>query len=155
MPEESAVLDANVLIHSRGQFPYSKIVVPLSVKTEVKSELSRMKMEKLDIETRNPSKEFLEKVRQKSREINSPTSEQDEGALALAIQENILLVTDDKALQNLALHLEVEFDSFNTDKVSEKREWKKVCENCGKEVSGAKCPRCGSTRMKRKRDLHS
>lgn len=145
------VVDANVLIHSRAQFPFEKAVVPPGVHQEIKSGMSKLKMEKLELEVVEPSENSLEKVREKSGEIFSPTSEEDEQALALAMDKSIVLVTDDKALQNLALHLGVDFDSFNTDKVTEKREWRKVCENCGSKVSTLPCPRCGSRSLRRKR----
>lgn len=151
MPGGKAVLDANVLIHSRGQYPYEKVLIPPSVHQEIKSEISQLKMEKLDLNVERPSKEFLEEIREKSREIFSPTSDQDEEALALALEKEVPLVTDDKALQNLALYLGADFETFNTERISEKREWEKRCENCGAEVSGDECSRCGSTSLRRAR----
>jgi UPF0271 protein len=151
MPGGNAVLDANVLIHSRGQFPYEKVLIPPSVNQEIKSEISQLKMEKLDLNVERPSEEFLEEIWEKSQEIFSPTSEQDEEALALALEKEVPLVTDDKALQNLALHLGADFETFNSERISEKRAWEKVCGNCGKEVSGDGCSRCGSTSLRRAR----
>jgi len=148
---EKAVVDANVLIHSRGQFPFKTVLMPPSVHQEVKSDMSQMKMQKLDIITMEPSGESVKKVGEKSDELCSPTSDQDEEALALAIDKQVMLVTDDKALQNLALHLEHDFDSFNTEKVSEKRRWKSLCDNCGEELSSPPCPRCGNRSLRRKR----
>jgi UPF0271 protein len=151
-PQERVVVDANVVIHSRAQFPFETVVVPSSVRGEILSEMSKLKMEKLDVKVVEPSDSVLEKVESKSVEINSPTSDQDEEALALSLDKNLVLVTDDKALQNLALHLDADFNSFNTEKVSEKREWVQVCDNCGAEVSSLPCSRCGSQKGLRKRD---
>ncbi|MFB6099993.1 MAG: NOB1 family endonuclease [Candidatus Nanohalobium sp.] len=152
---EKAVVDANVLIHSRGQIPFRKVFLPPSVEEELKSEMTGLKIQKLDVQLFQPAEESLEKVREKSDEINSPTSRQDEEALALALEKEVPLVTDDKALQNLALHLDARVQGFNTEKVSEKRSWRKVCGNCGKEVSSLPCPRCGSRELDRKRDQRS
>jgi UPF0271 protein len=152
---EKAVVDANVLIHSRAQFPFKEALIPPSVEKEIKSQMAEFKAQKLELEVFQPSEESLEKVREKSGEINSPTSEQDEEALALAIDRDLPLMTDDKALQNLALHLEANFQGFNTEEVSEKRKWKMVCENCGTRVSSSPCPRCGSRSLRRKRDQRS
>jgi UPF0271 protein len=149
---EEAVVDANVLIHGRGQVPVETVYMPPSVEKEIRSEISSLKMQKFNLETFRPSEDSLEKVGEKSGEIYSPTSGQDEEALALALDRNVPLVTDDKALQNLALHLDAEFEPFNTEKVSEKRAWKKVCSNCGNEVSSLPCPRCGSRESDRKQD---
>ncbi|WP_153550466.1 hypothetical protein [Candidatus Nanohalobium constans] len=147
---KKAVVDANVLIHSRGQFSFNSALIPPSVEHEVKSNMAQMKMQKLDLTVMDPSDSSLDSVRDKSDEINSPTSEQDEEALALAIDNQVPLITDDKALQNLALHLGAEFDSFNTEKVDEKRKWKSVCGNCGAEISTPPCPRCGHRSLHRK-----
>jgi len=149
---EKVVVDANVLIHSRAQFPFQKALIPPSVQKEIRSEMSQLKMQKLDIQVIEPSKDSIEKVKNKSNEINSPTSDQDEEALALAIDRQIPLFTDDKALQNLALHLEERFESFNTEKISDTRSWKRVCSNCGRRVSSLPCSVCGSDLARRKRD---
>jgi rRNA maturation endonuclease Nob1 len=152
---EKAVVDANVLIHSRAQFPFKEALIPPSVEKEIKSQMAEFKAQKLELEVFQPSETVLEKVVEKSGKINSPTSEQDEEALALALERDIPLVTDDKALQNLSLHLDADFQGFNTEEVSEKRRWKTVCENCGKEVSSPPCPRCGDRSLRRKRDQRS
>ena len=152
---EKAVVDVNVLIHSRAQFPFNEAMVPPSVEKEIKSQMAELKAQKIKLEVFQPSKESLKNVREVSKSINSPTSEQDEEALALAMDKDLTLVTDDKALQNLALHLNIDFQGFNTEEVSEKRKWKKVCENCGEEVSNLPCSRCGGSSLLRKRDQRS
>ena len=146
------VVDANVLIHSRAQFPFEQALIPPSIQKEIRSDISNFKMQKLDVQVIRPSEGSLKKVKDKSSEINSPTSNQDEEALALAMDREITLVTDDKALQNLALHFDHSFQGFNTDEVVEKRKWKLVCGNCGAEVSNLPCSVCGSSSGRRKRD---
>jgi len=152
---KAAVLDANVIIHSRGQIPVKKVYITEKVFEEIESTSGRMVLEKLEYSMANPSEESLDRVRDKSSEINSPTSSEDESALALAIDKDLSLLTDDKALQNLALHLEADVEGFNTNEVSEKRRWRKVCDNCGNEVADARCSSCGSRSVIRKRDQHS
>ncbi|MFB6158039.1 MAG: NOB1 family endonuclease [Candidatus Nanohalobium sp.] len=153
--EEAVVVDANVIIHSRAQYPFRKAVIPPSVRAEIKSEIAKMKGLKLNLEVMQPSDESRKRVRKKAEEINSPTSEEDGDALALAIDRGLTLVTDDRALQNLALHMGVDFQGFNTEKVETKRRWRQVCSNCGTDVSTPPCPRCGSREMDRKRDQRS
>lgn len=150
--EDTVVVDANVVIHSRAQFPFEKALIPVSILDEVESEIAGFKLEKLDFEVFQTSDSVVERVRNKSTSINSPTSDEDEEALALAIEKDLVLVTDDKALQNLALHLDHGFEGFNTEGVSEKVEWSMVCENCGENVSSFPCPRCGEHSGLRKRD---
>lgn len=147
---EEAVVDANVFLHGRGDFPFEKALTVQEVVDEVESFKGRNVLENLDYEVRGFSEKSLERVVEKSDEINSPTSEADEKLVALALDQDKILVTDDIALQNLALHLEVEFKAFVEDELDEKQRWEKLCGNCGKEVSTPPCPRCGSRQVRRK-----
>lgn len=146
-----AVVDTNILIHSRGQFSVSNICIPPSIQSELRSDKSKLNHAALSIEVVEPDDRKTNQVKEASSDINSPTSDEDEAALALALDLNVPLITDDKALQNLALKLEAEFYSFNTEKVSEVRSWKLVCDNCGRDVSNSHCSYCGSDSFERKR----
>lgn len=148
---EKAVLDANIIFHSRGQIPVETVYLTESVFDEIESKSGKMVLEKLDLNIMQPSDEAKEQVMDKSDQINSPTSPEDEYSLALALDKGLTLITDDKALQNLALHLDTEFKGFNTEEVSEKRRWKKVCSNCGSNISSLPCSSCGSSSVSRKR----
>lgn len=149
------VVDANVLIHGRANYRFSEAFTVPEVLEELKSSESRLKADSIHIDVEEPSQEALKTVREKSREILSETSDTDEKLLALAITLDTTLVTDDQALQNLALGLDVEFEGFLADEIDEFRTWKIVCENCGTEVSSSPCPRCGSTQTRRKLDSRS
>lgn len=139
------VADANVFIHGRGQYPFEEAFTVPGVMEELKSQAAKTSFDTEDIEIREPGEETLEAVKQKSREISSPTSDTDEQLLALAMEMDATLLTDDKALQNLALHLGVKFESFLADRIDGRREWRRVCENCGAESGGGECDRCGSS----------
>lgn len=140
-----AVVDANVLIHGTGSFPFDKAFLVQEVVDELESDGSRNVLGNLDYEVKEPGEEAVEKVEEKSEEINSPTSEADERLLALAVYLEKELVTDDKPLQNLALHLEHEFSGFLDPETDEKFRWEKRCDNCGEEVSSGPCPKCGGS----------
>ncbi len=145
------VADTNVFIHGRKR-PFSSALTVPEVLEELKSSEARLSFDLSDIEVAEPSDDAVDTVKAKSNEIDSPTSDVDEKLLALALEKGEELFTDDKALQNLALHLGIEFNSFLSDGVEEKVKWRTVCENCGEEVEGDRCPRCGSTLLRRKRD---
>ena len=124
------VVDANVLIHGRG-LNQDLVTVP-EVMNEMKSRESKQGLASFKVETRTCSDESLERVKDKSGEINSQTSEADEKFLALALDLDEPLMTDDKGLQNLALHLGVKVDGFMDPVTDKKLSWKIVCSNCGK-----------------------
>ncbi len=141
------VADANVFIHGRGQYPFESAVTTPSVAEELRSQKARLNFDIEDVVVEEPGEEARDEVLEKARDINSPTSDADEELLALAMERGARLVTDDKALQNLASHMGVEFESFLSDEIVAERQWKRVCENCGAEVEGEECGRCGSSRF--------
>ncbi len=149
---DTAVVDANVFIHGRGSYPFSKAITIQEVVDELQSSHGKNMLRNADYEVRIPSSQEVEIVGTKSQELNSPTSEADEKLLALAMQLDKVVLTDDIALQNLALHLDIDFQGFLEDDLEEKVRWKKICKNCGNEVSQNRCSSCGSTRLRRKQE---
>lgn len=145
-----AVIDTNVLIHGRGNLDYDGIYVVEGVIEEAKSTSGKNVLRNLEYEVFRPSQGSVSEVEEKSEELNSPTSETDERLVALAMDKDATLVTDDKAMQNLCLHLGIDFDGFNDPGLEDGFEWKKLCANCGRELSSPPCPRCGSRRLRRK-----
>ena len=148
-------VDANVFLHGRANYDFQSAVTVPEVVEEVKSERGKTVLQKVDYSVRGPGEEALNEVEEKSMEINSPTSEADEKLLALALERDEELVTDDKPLQNLALHLGIDFSGYMDEATSEMFQWEEVCENCGADFSGKSCSRCGSTLVRRKRVHHS
>lgn len=145
------VVDANVFIHGRGNYRFQKAYTVQQVFDEIKSFKGRNSLRNIDCEVRSPSEDSISKVRKKSEDINSPTSDADEELLALAMDLDKSIVTDDKPLQNLALHLGLEFEGFLDSPTDERYRWDKICKNCGKDVSGSKCGKCGSNRFRTRR----
>jgi len=144
------VIDSNVVIHGRNRQEFSRVFTVPEVFEEMKSSEARKRMDNLDIEVEETGKESIEKVQKKSREINSPTSDTDEKLVALADTLGRTLISDDKAVQNLALHLGIDFRGYMENRIDEKREWKLVCANCKNEASSRPCPVCGHRELDRK-----
>lgn len=146
------VIDANVLMHGRRNYDFRKAYTVPEVMDELESDESKLKADTLDLDVRQPSEDSMEDVEEKADEIFAKVSEADKSLVALALDLDEKLITDDKDLQNLASHLDVDFEAFMGDEIEEKLEWKKVCSNCGEEVSSPPCPRCGSDQVRRKLD---
>jgi len=151
----TAVIDANIFMRGKASLDFDDLLTSPSVIEELESSSSRLKLSVTDVDVVEPSAESIEKVGEKSEEINSPTSKADEELLALALDRGAVLVTDDMALQNLASIIDVEFESYIGEKIDSEFRWRVVCDNCGNERLGEKCGRCGSTRKQRKRDQYS
>ena len=140
-------VDANIFIHGRKP-RFSEMVTVPEVVEELKSESGERGFNATQIAVKEPTNRSLEIVKELSEQINSPTSEADEKLLALARDQGAVLVSDDKALQNMALHLDIEFEGFMEDKIEEKRSWKLVCPSCGRETS-KRCSSCGKEPISR------
>jgi len=144
------VIDANVLMHGRRNYNFDKAMTVPEVIGELETEGSKLKAETLDLQVRKPSQQSMEKVEEKVEEIFAKVSEADKALVALALGQEKTLITDDKDLQNLASHLNVEFEAYMGDKIEKQLTWKKTCSNCGREVSEPPCSHCGSTQTRRR-----
>ena len=76
---------------------------------------------------------------------NSTISKQDISIVALALENNIELITDDFAVTNVAKQLKIKTSSLMTKGISIVGKWISYCSICGKEFSKQKeCSICGS-----------
>jgi len=135
-------IDANIIIHGRGL--NGEFVTVPEVMDELKSEKASSSVHGFQIETFSPSTEAVEEVGEKAEEINSKASKVDQKLLALAMEKNIELMTDDKELQNLGIHLNVDVNGFLDPVTDKKMTWKIVCPNCGEKSCG-----CGVTPVRK------
>ena len=145
-----AALDANVFIHGRGNFGFDHIYTVEEVVEEVESDSGRNVLENIEYSVKDVSIDIVEQVREKSDEINSPTSRADENLVAMALENDYTVVSDDRAVQNLCLHLDVDFQAFLDDSIDHKVRWHKECDVCGGDFSGGSCSRCGSNSLRLK-----
>ncbi|MFB6203012.1 MAG: NOB1 family endonuclease [Candidatus Nanohaloarchaea archaeon] len=144
------VIDTNVILHGRANYSFDRALTVPGVMEELESSGGKLRADQIDLDVITPSDRSLEKIREKADEIEADVSETDMEVLALAMDRGGKLLTDDLELQNLALHLGIDFDGHLEDRIEEKREWKTVCGNCGKDISETPCPRCGSDDLHRK-----
>lgn len=121
------VVDANVLIHGTG-LSGQYVTVP-QVREEVKSRKGEQGWISVKPEVKRPSN--VEEASRKAEEINADVSRVDVALAALAVDLGVPLLTDDRELQNLVMHLGGEVEGFLDDAVKEKRRWEMVCEACG------------------------
>ena len=145
-----AIVDSNVIIHGSKIRNLGEIYTVPGVQKEMRSQDASISIQNSGINLMRAPEQEVSKVGQVSDRINSPTSEVDEKLVALALSTNTKVISDDKGVQNLALHLEIEFEGFMEEAITEEREWKKVCARCGRERSKPICCRCGSESFERK-----
>jgi UPF0271 protein len=96
----------------------------------------------------SPSREGIDRVMEASlvsgdSERLSPT---DVGLLALALDEDAVLITDDYSMQNLAEILGIEYRGVMFPKITKRVSWRYRCEGCGRryEEHSEVCDVCGA-----------
>lgn len=104
------------------------------------------------LKIRDPSVAQIQKIKkkaEKSGDVNE-LSEADFSVLALCVELEGDLVTDDFALSNLAKLLGVKINPIMTQGIKQIRRWVLYCPGCQQEfVKGTSCQNCGTT-LKRK-----
>lgn len=143
------VIDANVLIRGGTNLPDGRYITCPKVYEELKSVKASSSFEAYDLSVESPDKEFFDEVLELVERINAETSEADIELVALGLEMDGVVLSDDMGVQNLCLHLDIDFDSFLGETVDEKRVWKYLCESCGREVDGDKCGFCGGNVMRK------
>jgi len=99
------------------------------------------------LQIRDPSEEYISVVRNTADKTgdSATISKQDITIIALALENNIELITDDFAVTNVAKQLKIQTSSLMTQGINTIGKWISYCSMCGKEFLKEKeCPICGS-----------
>ena len=125
---------------------------PLNLE-EVRDELSKrslsLYLEKLRVVEPSPS--FVKLVKERAGELGENLSEADVAVLALALQVEGTLLSDDYGVLNVASELGIPWKTVRTKGIGVRVKWTWYCPNCGKVYDRylKECPICGS-KLKRR-----
>jgi len=137
---------------------YTTSKVIEEVKDQHSSLLLQFALNSSKLEIIEPQGRYLKKVEEEAKRIGEivALSSTDMSVIALALElkykgYNVIVVTDDYAVQNTVLHLGIEFLSMKTIGIKKTMRYQVYCPICGwKGVTSLKiCPRCESA-LKRK-----
>jgi len=126
--------------------------------SEIESELNNRQskqyftnMKEIGLKIREPKVDSIENIRKNSEETGDlgVLSSIDLKILALAYEMRGTIVSDDFAIQNVALHMGVEFTSCSGNEIKELRKWKYRCSACRAEALEKvdSCSVCGSEKI--------
>jgi len=109
-----------------------------------------------------PKNEYIEKVRkiaERTGDIHR-LSETDIEVIALALEHNGIVVTNDLSIQNVCEELNIRYMSYLSKDIEKVFEWEIVCKSCGRVLDKKydKCPFCGGNvgfRIKKSRDINN
>jgi len=130
------------------------ITVP-SVEEELRDERSRTIMELMKVRIEPPLKSYISEVILKAgvTKDNEELSKTDIDILAKALEysrkELTVLITDDYAVQNTAIHLGIKVMPAGQKKIRDVLQWEKFCIGCKRRFpQGEDCPVCGTSLKK-------
>ncbi|MEC7710997.1 MAG: nucleotide-binding protein [Thermoproteota archaeon] len=99
------------------------------------------------LQIRDPSNNAINTVKDTADKTgdSQTISKQDISIIALALENNMELITDDFAVTNIAKQLQITTSSLMTQGITTVGKWINYCSICGKEFSKEKeCPICGN-----------
>lgn len=146
------VLDASAILHSNLDFSGGGYLMPGSILNEIHDETARIAVNSAiiagKIRIKNPQKSFVRGVMEKAEETGDleNLSDEDIDVIALAIENNSSIITDDYSIQNVAKELGLKFEAIAQRGIKKRILWRKVCEGCGREypMNLKICDVCGS-----------
>ncbi len=144
------VLDTSAILS--GMDFGGEVYLPSSVLREVRKRGTDVRTESLlEAKARvlEPGDEEMERVRGASRKTGDEKrlSQTDRDVLALALQLDAVLITDDYSIQNVASRLSIEYRPAVLPGIRREVGWSYRCSGCGRYWAQPvdQCPVCGST----------
>jgi len=145
------ILDTSAVINGFKIEREDEIIIPLTVSEELKSGESRNRMEvllALGATTETPGAESMKETREKAEKLGEITrlSETDITVIALGLERNGCVVSDDYSIENLCSYMGLDFLPAHTKGIRNVFRYAYRCTGCGRyhrEYHDA-CPVCGS-----------
>lgn len=138
------VIDANVFIHgSSRELPFDDPATVPAVTAELESSDARVRYDVESVPVYAPPEDAVAEVRDAADDLEEDLSDADVQVLALALDRSATVVSDDYGVQNTAAALDIDYEGFTQEEITEEVEWRRVCEDCGREVDADRCPTCG------------
>ncbi len=154
--EKLYILDSTVFLEAHAPFLENKACVTVfEVAEEMKSGKASIefdKMQRFGLAILEPETRHKKSAEEAAKHTNDKLSKTDKMVVALALHfrekgKNIVVVSDDYAVQNLCKHLKIETLSLSKKGIRHKFTWHKKCMGCKKivETTEDSCPICGSS----------
>ncbi len=141
------ILDTSAIISGKN-LPYDvEYYIPESVLNEIKFR-DNLSFFLENLKVHNPGKESIEKAIEfasKTGDIHK-LSKTDLDIIALAIEINGIVITDDYAIQNVLKYIGLNYSGLSQREISKIFQWKYRCTGCMRyyEKYYESCPVCGS-----------
>jgi len=153
------VLDTSAILRSNLDFSDGCYVITDNVIHEIKDEIIKSVIDSGirngRIEIKTPDDDFLKRVKEEAEKTGdlNRLSDTDIELIAIALENDYTIVTDDYSIQNMCKCLKIDYEKNIHDGIKRKLKWSMICEGCGREydykTNISKCEICGSYLRKR------
>ena len=130
---------------------YDEMVTIPEVISEILDENSKLYLSVKNLRVESASNESIREAMDIAKETGDihKLSDTDIKLIAKALDElkrgnDVVIVTDDYAIQNVAKRIGIKFEGVIQKKISKEYKWVKVCSGCGRKIKSDICPICGS-----------
>ena len=96
------------------------------------------------VRVRRPGGQSSARVAEALGRTGDEVSGADASVLALALETDSRILTDDYAVSNAAEELGIASAPLMTSGPRRRRAWRRACPSCGRRARGKECPDCGS-----------
>jgi len=149
------VIDSSAIFQRKAV--YRNMVTVPEVVSEILDEDSALYFSVKNLKVEEASQESIEEVKNAAMKTGDiyKLSDTDIKVLAKAVDEmrkgkSVVIVTDDYAIQNVAMKLGIKFEGILHGQISKEFKWVKVCRGCGRKIDNDVCPVCGSEAVVRR-----
>lgn len=149
------VVDSSAIFQRKAV--YEEMVTVPEVVSEIIDEASALYFSVKNLRVEEASEESEKEVVTTAKITGDihKLSNTDIKVLAKALDEkkrgkDVILVTDDYAIQNVAMKLGIKFENIVQNGISKEFKWIKVCRGCGRRIDSDICPVCGSEAVLRR-----
>ena len=131
--------------------PDGKLITIPQIELEIQNKQSLqyfLNIKEIGLEIREPSRKNLEIIKLNAEKTGDldVLSDIDQKILAIAYETKSTIVSDDFAIQNVALYMNIEYISCSGKTIKELRKWKYKCSACNfiSNNKNSECITCGS-----------
>jgi endoribonuclease Nob1 len=145
-------LDTRAIIYLNDFRMFEEIFTVIEVIDEVKDRISSLKLSGVKANVIEPGKSAVDEIKKIAKTTGDleKLSKTDIKILALAKELDLIVVSDDYNVQNVAQKMGMGYLSLFNEKITKAIKWGMFCRNCKKFFEDAgNCPKCGS-RLARK-----
>lgn len=155
MTKAEWVLDSSAAIRSDSNYSSGGYLTPNSVMEELRTDESRLAVElaveKELVRVLDPGEEYVKEVTEAASVTGDSLSSADVDVLALALEHNATVLSDDYGIQNVARRLGVKYHPVAQQGIKKELTWVMKCPGCGRkyDITKSECSVCG-TQLKKK-----